>query len=506
MSSDSLNGISEGIGTLDIDYFPDNENDVEIPRYSSSMISSYTTAFNLQHLEDRPNLRNIKYKAPTDHLNCPICQQPFMQPLTTVCGHTFCKECIYECLKMQSMRTSNRNSDIDNPDPENLQGSCPLDRTPLDSSKTNDLFPTPLIVANLVDELEVFCLNNERGCEWTGCRWELERHVMNDCGFTGVSCNGTRINGEKCSLLVERRHLKEDLKQEDESDDLQENKNNSNHECAHKIYNCQFCSVEITKLTEDDHLSTDCNFNYTSCKLCLNDLIPVKNLTQHEENCFKVGHLKCPAHEIGCDWVGNNETALEIHLQKNNCQLSNLLPYMKKLNEKVDKLSTENSFLQRQINKILDSIIQGKITNLGYHEPMEEINKFSSELSNLNSQDKMISLNCELDRLKFELEEKILPYINKESSSSKERDTILSNLVNDSFMMKDDLNLQRLLMNSLRKQLQFMLFTRNPGVPNGGFRPMGNASPYSNASENENQDFFDISSRSNSEEKLNLKL
>lgn len=515
--------------------------------YSSCGINNYTIAFNIEDRDSRPNIRNVKYKSPIDHLCCPICQQPFIHPLTTICGHTFCKECIIEFLKVQNQRRR-RDEDEEVVGEDGLIGSCPLDRTPLDSSKVNELFPTPLIISNLVDELEVFCLNMERGCDWSGRRWELEHHVMSDCGYTGVICNGYRIqntieevdqekekekSGYKEDELglkeegdeeeEEKRENEEGTEKEEEEETEQKNElnicklfverrfleeaekeiNSTSLPCLHKYFPCELCQSSITRLSKNDHLLKKCDMNYTSCKLCLNDVIPVKNITKHEENCSKMGHITCPAVEIGCDWVGNSETSLEIHLQNNNCQLNKLLPYMKNLTTKIDSLSQENNSLQRQINKILNLIIQGKITNLGYHEPMEEINKFSNELSSIENQDKLIYLNCELNRLKFELDEKILPYISRESTTEKEKENILNGLVSDNFLMKDDLNLQRALMNSLRKQLQFMLFTRNgppsfrsgaTGLSGGGF-----------ALENENSD-FDFNSRSNSEERLNLKL
>lgn len=483
--------------------------------YSNTAIFDDCIAFDLVHPDDRPNKRNLKYKHANDHLCCSICQQPFIQPMTTTCGHTFCKECIYEFLKVQDQgRRGHRDAGLVGSDEEadgagatrSLVGSCPLDRTRLDSGDINDLFPTPLIISNIVDELEVYCLNLGRGCQWSGCRWELDHHLLSDCGYTGVTCNGLRRTGDEahlenttengnetpsiCKVLVERRFV-----------DAAPHIDGGVHECVHRIEECTLCQAPVTAITRQSHLDLECSYNYTSCKLCLNDMIPVKQLATHEANCQKVGRVKCLAHEIGCDWVGNSETLLEIHLN-NNCQLSKLLPYMKALNTKVDSLSAENSLLQRQIHKILSLVVQGKVTNLGYHEPMEEISKFTTELSSIDNQDKLMYLNCEINRLKHELEKKILPYINRESTSQNERETLLNSLVNDNFLMKDDLNLQRALVNSLRKQLQFMLFTRNSAGP-----VVTRATPAMGGYAGEDpSDIFDIPSRSRSEERLGMKL
>lgn len=480
---DLINGIDEMLENVSL-----TNTESIYCRYDDEIkITDYATSFNSINHNAKPDLRNIKYKTSTEHLNCPVCQQPFLEPLTTICGHTFCKSCIYECFKAFN---GNINDD--------LKGSCPLDRTPLDASNVNDLFPTPLLVTNLIDDLQVYCLNHERGCKWTGCRWELEHHVISDCGYTGVQCNGKRFirksneedndnvdddydSDEVCTMTVERRFLSD-----------------NETKCIHEIFPCEYCNTDLTKISEELHLSDECIYNYQTCDLCLNDMIPLKHLNKHKENCSKIRHFKCPAREIGCSWIGNNEPALEIHLQKNNCQLNQLLPYINRLNDKIDSVSTENNFLQKQINKILSLIIQGKITNLGYNEPIEEINKYNSSITSLEDQDKLIYLNYEIDRLKFEMEEKIIPFIDRENSSLTDRKSIINGLVNDNFMMKDDLNLQRVLINSLRKQLQFLLFTRNS-------RNM-NSSTLNSSMDPESLDLFDMPSRNNSEERLNLKL
>lgn len=133
--------ILDGIETQDI---PEEYDD------TTTTIVDYPTSFNYLDTKDSPDIRNAKYKSPTDHLNCPICQQPFINPLTTICGHTYCKECIYECFKMAKSNSSSSSSSRT----DELTGYCPLDRTPLDGANINDLFPTPLIITNLIDELK----------------------------------------------------------------------------------------------------------------------------------------------------------------------------------------------------------------------------------------------------------------------------------------------------------------------------------------------------------------
>lgn len=403
-------------------------------------------------VDDKIDYRNLKYKSPTDHLQCPICQQPFIDPLTTICGHTFCKECIHECFKMAKDGSASR---------------CPLDRTPLDASNPNELFPTPLIITNLIDDLKVYCLNHELGCEWSGSRWELEHHLVVDCDNSGVPCNGTRDDG-KCQQIVERRHVSEG--------------------CCHRLFTCQFCKHQVCKITENEHLSNECLFNYQTCDLCLNDCIPKKNLDKHRDNCSHVGHLICQGRELGCKWVGGNETLKEIH--EDGCALAQLSPNYCRLEEKVEGLVLENQLLQRQINKILDLIIQGKVTNLGYAETLETVEATSDA--------QLLCVNFELDRLKYQVNEKILPVINKQRPG--EQELMMQKMMNENFVMREELNVQRMMVNSLRKQLQFMMF-RGPRVmvpsPVERYGAMGY---------DETGEIWDSPLRSSLEERIGLKL
>lgn len=513
---------------------------VEIPEYEDTDIEKFATSFDIAG-NAKVDVRNAKFKTVIEHLSCPICQQPFCDPITTRCGHTFCRYCIFECLK-----TSNEDQ-ISN------RGVCPLDRTLLNAADPNDLFPSTLLIKNMVDDLEVFCLNEERGCEWIGHRWELEHHVLVECEYTGVQCKGKRIartvpaTTKPCAIIdvtseenclepsnentkdagqpsTERDSSKEmPLLLASGTDDAecdlllegyeQTNGVSAKYEvcelfiqrrfykqspstCAHRLYPCKYCGKKISLISEENHLLKECVLNFRTCDLCLNDMIPMKNLRKHEENCSNIKHIRCPAHTIGCKWIGKTEPALEIHLQNNGCQLYQLLPFITNMSSRVESLERENIFLQKQINKILSLVTLGKVTNLGYSEPLEEID--TSSTSRL-TQDRLVYLNYELERIRIEVEEKIIPCINKNNTSSKELQNVVSGLMNDNFMMKDDLNLQRVLLNNIRKQFQYLHFTRNLRLP-------PSLSSMAAGSIIDNDEGLDISSRNNSEERLNLKL
>ena len=61
---------------------------------------------------DKITMNYFDYRDEVDEdMTCQICLQPFVEPLDTPCGHTFCRACLLSYLKVNPM--------------------CPLDRKPL---------------------------------------------------------------------------------------------------------------------------------------------------------------------------------------------------------------------------------------------------------------------------------------------------------------------------------------------------------------------------------------
>ncbi|GBL51972.1 hypothetical protein ACI3LY_005354 [Candidozyma auris] len=163
---------------------------------------------------------------------------------------------------------------------------------------------------------------------------------------------------------------------------------------------------------------------------------------------------------------------------------------MESLEKKLEDVRAENEYLRSSMHKILDSIVMGRVTNLGYSEPIEEIGNMGNDLMMDEGKDALLRLRCDFERHKLEVEEKVVPFVERERTAISERESLMSSLINENFVIKDEINLQRALVNSLRKQVQFLLFR-------GRSRPQF----YS-----DNEDLNDIPSRSSSEERLNLKL
>lgn len=85
-------------------------------------VSSELPALSVCRLEAREELfrklrKHVDDPALAD-FSCPICFEPFWQPMRTVCGHAFCEGCLLKAVLAQ----------LSNPNPE---VSCPLCRWPL---------------------------------------------------------------------------------------------------------------------------------------------------------------------------------------------------------------------------------------------------------------------------------------------------------------------------------------------------------------------------------------
>ena len=73
-------------------------------------------------------------------LVCAVCLDPFVEPLETSCGHTFCKQCIHDL-------TTN---------------SCPQCRQIID---LDEVVPPNRIITNILGQLKVYCPHKDEGCK-----------------------------------------------------------------------------------------------------------------------------------------------------------------------------------------------------------------------------------------------------------------------------------------------------------------------------------------------------
>ena len=94
-------------------------------------------------------------------LFCSICQEVFNDPVQSTCQHTFCRECITSWAKSKNHMT------------------CPLCRVKINVKTLN----RNLLAFQIINDLEIYCNNKTKGCEWIGALDNATSHLPN-CQFS----------------------------------------------------------------------------------------------------------------------------------------------------------------------------------------------------------------------------------------------------------------------------------------------------------------------------------
>lgn len=375
------------------------------------------------------DMRSLSYVMTYDHLTCPICKMPFINPYTTICGHTFCRSCIMEAIKSP------------------MGSRCPLDRTPLKYNESlegnhthhskpsdNQIFPAPIIITNIADDLKVKCMNKERGCNWVGSRWEIKIHILKYCPYTRFVCGKDDISGKACNKLCERRLL-------------------SSNTCPHIKYPCPKCEKLISTVELDWHLKHECDKNMMTCHGC-NLEFPLKVFEDHEKYCEKI-HVKCPGARFGCEWRGSRDMLKKVH--RDECMFVKLSGYLESQEKKVNTLSHENTLLKSEFSSVLDSVIQGKITNLGFPLDVDEIEQSDASSDQIlgSMEDDYAQLISDFEKLRLGAQKTKRTLA--EISASKQ---MMVGLASDNVQIKEEITNQWLALTTLRRQMQMLLMDR----------------------------------------------
>ncbi|CAF2855734.1 unnamed protein product [Rotaria sp. Silwood2] len=116
-----------------------------------------------------------------NYLKCPICTDPFLDPVSTPCEHTFCRQCILTWLELSKT-------------------SCPSCRETLSKKDLTSI--SVIFIHGMLNEIQVKCtlcgaINLQRG--------NFQNHINNLCPKADVSCS---TNGDtSCSWIGSRDQL-----------------------------------------------------------------------------------------------------------------------------------------------------------------------------------------------------------------------------------------------------------------------------------------------------------
>lgn len=266
---------------------------------------------NLTDTKTRPSddgthidLRLLDYISEFDqHLACPICRCPFIEPVTLSCSHSYCKLCYYKALEAQS-------TDIK---------SCPTCRRSIHDAPLS----APRFVTHMIDDLLVKCPNHASGCQDEIRRCDVQAHINNICAWQCICCPDL-----DCSQKVPRGKATAD--------------------CLHVELQCFLCQESMCSLKLDDHKYRHCKVGTFQCQDC-NSTLACADRDQHDLLCPDAA-TTCLASSIGCNTKGLRKT-MESHMR--DCPLAKLTPFMQSMNRRIDSqtarihsLQKENDFLE----------------------------------------------------------------------------------------------------------------------------------------------------------------
>lgn len=158
------------------------------------------------HADSEPvDLRSLEYVSNYDeHLMCPICHCPFIQPVRLQCDHIFCRKCLESAITSFGVDSE-------------AAFTCPSCRAP-----TRDAFKSvPRLLINMCDEITVKCPYSSEGCQEVLPRAHVQSHVDKYCEYRLLECPGP-----SCDRKTRR-------------------KNFCAERCMHELRRCSLCEEEV---------------------------------------------------------------------------------------------------------------------------------------------------------------------------------------------------------------------------------------------------------------------
>ena len=244
-------------------------------------------------------------------IECPVCLNILTDPhLVSCCGNNFCGFCI------ERVRASN--------------GSCPMCK-----EKEYQSFVDKKC-SRIINGLEVYCSNKEKGCQWKGELKNVSTHLYKEkregeCQYEKVKCRY-----EKCQERKQRKYLK------DHEDD----------ECPQRPFQCQYCGEEGTFLSITKDHYKECEEHPVTCpNKCSSTNMPRGSLTAHIN--------ECPLEPVDCvfSWAGCNDKPLhkDVHVHTADTKHMTLLAVacgqLKKENEQIKEESTKEIAIIKEENE-----------------------------------------------------------------------------------------------------------------------------------------------------------
>uniref|UniRef100_A0A6A7G6C5 TNF receptor-associated factor 6-like n=2 Tax=Hirondellea gigas TaxID=1518452 RepID=A0A6A7G6C5_9CRUS len=227
---------------------------------------------------------------------CGICLLVMRSPHQTVCGHRFCRDCIFSCI--------------------NSRSTCPIDNQFL---SVHDVFPDACIEREVL-ELLVLCPGHSHGCKRRVTLRNLQPHIQ-ACNYQVVLCPNQCASTVLCGEL--QQHLMET--------------------CALRPTKCQLCSAMYTLDKEQLHRAV-CGDVKVNCESC-GEMVRRSQHTTHLTTQCPEAVISCHYAELGCS-KKLKRSCMEEHMNQDT-QL-----HMQLMSSEYKKIKTFFSDLNRTVGLI----------------------------------------------------------------------------------------------------------------------------------------------------------
>uniref|UniRef100_A0A8C3T307 TNF receptor-associated factor n=1 Tax=Chelydra serpentina TaxID=8475 RepID=A0A8C3T307_CHESE len=156
-----------------------------------------------------------------DKYKCEKCHLILCNPKQTECGHRFCETCINALLSSSSPKCTA------------CQENIVKDKVFKDNCCRRELLA-----------LQIYCRNENKGCNELLTLSQLLMHLRNDCQFEELSCH--------------RADCREKILRKDLPDHVEKT-------CKYRETTCKYCKSQVPMITLQKHEDTDCPSVAVSC-------------------------------------------------------------------------------------------------------------------------------------------------------------------------------------------------------------------------------------------------
>lgn len=175
-----------------------------------------------------------------------------------------------------------------------IDPKCPDDKEPLEKRLIfRDKCAQKEILA-----LECYCPKKSLGCQWCGKLGQLQAHDA-ECSFSEVKCLYHHLG---CNVVVLRYQLAKHVE----------------NDCLYKVVDCPYCQGGFPGVKMREHLE-DCGKFPVKCPHgCDRSDIPREGLLEHSKSCPRAP-AKCSFSSMGCNFQGCRES-LDEHLRSHTTE------------------------------------------------------------------------------------------------------------------------------------------------------------------------------------------